>query len=167
MLVRFAKRRTAWEPNVTLTELLEVEFKQKNGQVDLCPSTYRIDPHQLVQAYAEHAASAPISPPSSPPALGIDAQNTLFRATPCAGKSRFAFTRDAHHEVILGDRADLERFVELLRAEASSRCHAIAKADVLAYVRGRLAAVDPEWQQVADDGRPDWVHKCRKGLTQQ
>lgn len=73
MIIRFAKRKAAWEE--TSAEVIrDIEFRRKDGEYDLRPSVYCIDGRESVRCFAEHAAAAPIEMPAS--ALGLDFTDT-------------------------------------------------------------------------------------------
>ncbi len=147
LVVRFAKRKAAWE-NPDAATIREVEFKDKNGQYDLRPSTYAVSEEQIVQAFAEHAAAAPIDPPGS--ALGIDLSGVRFKVEAELGSNKFSFTRDRHREVVLSSTAELDEIIELACREFKRRRRDITKASVYKYVSDRLAANDKEWTDLLE-----------------
>jgi hypothetical protein len=147
LLVRFAKRKAAWE-TPDPAKIREVEFKDKNGQYDLRPSMYDVAEEQIVQAFAEHAAAAPIDPPGS--ALGIDFSGVRFKVEAELGSDKFSFTRDRHREVVLSSTSELDEVIELACREFEKRRRDIAKASVFKYVSERLAANDKEWTDLLE-----------------
>lgn len=77
-IVRMAKRRTAWESTST-EELIQTEFLDKHGGVDLRPSVYVFDAdgaqtkHGLVvRLRAEHAVSLMKSPNAAGPHVDFE-----------------------------------------------------------------------------------------------
>lgn len=157
LLVRFAKRKAAWE-EANAAQIREVEFRDKDGEYDLRPSVYEIDEEDLVRAFAEHAAAAPIDPPGS--ALSIDFLGVLCRIEPHPGNDRFAFTRDKHRELALSTPAELDAAIEFVCAELCSRKRETSKSSVYQYVSARLEANDGEWRDLAESvAAKDWLKR--------
>lgn len=154
MLIRFAKRLSAWEGDPDVPTLKQTEFKHRNGGVDLRPSVYKLDDGspEHVQAYAEHAHK--IDPPGT--ALGLEiVAHDRSRVVETPGDTPFSFTRNNHREVQLDDEGELD---ELVQAAKLAARHRIAKRDVCEYVRGRLSAEDVEWVAHAQSGTAKpWV----------
>jgi len=156
-LIRFAKRLASWEdPSLSLDELQRLEFKARDGGPDLRPSVYEVDDFAVraVQSYAEHAHA--FDPPRTALALDVD-DAVLGNCQPTPGDTPFAFTREAHREIVLHDDADLLEFIG--RVKSMVRRY-VSKTDVQLYVRGRLDSGDREWTTVASN--PDakgWVRK--------
>lgn len=126
------------------------EFKARDGGPDLRPSVY--DPasveEEIVRAYAEHAHA--IDPPRE--ALGIDVVGVgIGQVVPTDGKNPFEFARERHREILLEDRAALLGFI---RGVASAPKHKVARTTVVAYVKAKLEAKDPEWETIAAEGAP-------------
>ncbi len=124
LVVRFARRKAAWEA-ADAAEIREIEFKDKDGKYDFRPSVYEVAEEQLVRAFAEHAAAAPIDPPGS--ALGIDLSGVRFKVEPQFGSDTFSFTRNRHREIVLSSRSDLDEVIELACRELESRRRDVAK----------------------------------------
>ena len=157
VIVRFAKRKAAWE-GADATQIREVEFRDKNGEYDLRPSVYDIDQVDLVRAFAEHAAAAPIDPPGS--ALSIDFLGVESPLSQQPGNDKFAFTRDRHRELTLSTRAELDAAIEFVCSNLSERTRDTSKASVYAYVSERLEANDSEWVDLADSiAAKDWLRR--------
>jgi len=155
--VRFAKRKAAWE-TADAAHIREVEFKNKDGQYDLRPSVYEIEKNQVVQAFAEHAAAAPIDPPGS--ALGVEFGGSRFTLLSTHGNEKFELTGNQHREVALNSKAELDEVIELVCSELTTRQTEITKASVYAYVSGRLDAKDSEWLDLLDSAdAKDWLKK--------
>lgn len=157
VVVRFAKRKAAWE-TADAAHIRDVEFKDKDGRYDLRPSVYKVEQHQVVQAFAEHAAAAPIDPPGS--ALGVDFRGVRFKLEPEPGNDKFAFTRDQHLEIALSSKAELDEVIEFACRELTTRRTEIAKASVYKYVSERLEAQDKEWLDLVESpDAKDWLKK--------
>lgn len=163
LVVRFAKRKAAWE-EANARQIREVEFRDKNGEYDLRPSVYEIEDADLVRAFAEHAAAAPIDPPGS--ALSIDFLGVRSRLDQQPGNDKFAFTRDRHRELALSTPAELDAAIELVCTDLSARKRATSRSSVYQYVSGRLDANDSEWIDVAESiAAKDWLKRlyARRG----
>jgi hypothetical protein len=145
------KRKAAWEAT-DAREIREVEFKTKDGQYDLRPSVYEIEEEELVQAFAEHAAAAPIDPPGS--ALGIDFFGVRSKVESALGNDKFSFIRAQHREIALSSASELDEVIELARRELSSRRRDIPKASVYTYVSERLAANDRSGRDSSNHQEP-------------
>lgn len=145
-VVRFARRKASWElPDAA--SIRDVEFKTREGEVDLRPSVYDIDDSDLTKAFAEHAAAAPIDPPGS--ALGVDLAGLEMTLDPTAGNDRFAFTRAHHREIKLESVEQLDTLIDLARVEREKRSRPVLKANVYKYVTECLQAGDPERSDLA------------------
>lgn len=162
VVVRFAKRKAAWE-TADAAQIREVEFKDKDGRYDLRPSVYEVEQDQVVRAFAEHAAAAPIDPPGS--ALGVDLRGVRFKLEAEPGNDKFAFTRDQHREIALSSPADLDEVIELACRELAIRRADITKASVYKYVSERLEAQDKEWLDLLESpDAKDWLKKRKAAL---
>lgn len=157
VVVRFAKRKAAWEA-ADASVIREVEFKNRDGQYDLRPSVYEVGEEHLVQAFAEHAAAAPIDPPGS--ALGIDLTGAPFELKPEPGSDKFSFTRDRHREFALSSASELDLVIVHACRDLTSRRREIPRASVYKYVSERLEADDEEWTSLLDStAAKDWLRK--------
>jgi hypothetical protein len=156
-LVRFARRLASWESSVSDDDLLDTEFKTRDtGVPDLRPSVYEIGPDEVVQAFAEHATA--FDPPSN--AGGIDLHSSGRTIVPTIGDTGFAFTMDAHREIVLSDRADLHALVREARSSLPQRTYRVAKAAICQYARERIASGDPEWTNARGAaGAKGWLTK--------
>jgi hypothetical protein len=148
---------SSWEPETSDDELLQTEFWERNrGQPDLRPSVYEIEAKDAIQAFAEHATA--FNPPSSAGGIDIGGTGHPVKATP--GDTGFSFTMYAHREVVLQDREDLLGLVREVRGSLAGRAHLVTRAQVLGYVRARLAAGDEEWVRARDAvGAPRWLRR--------
>ncbi len=156
VLIRFSKRRSSWAPERTDADVQKIEFSDKHGNPDLRPSVYEIALEDLVRAYAEHATN--IDPRRG--ALGLDLGGLAqsIRATP--GTSTFAFTREAHREIELGDLRELLELIVDLRAAFGDRSYPVTQDEIVAYAKDRLSKGDDEWRRaVAAAKRGTWVQK--------
>lgn len=160
LVLRFAKRRSSWE-EPTAAGVREIEFTNRGtGVVDLRPSVYSLEEAEVLRAYAEHAAAAPIEPESVP--LGIELGGMNLKVEPSAGNDKFELTRMRHAEVIVADVAALDALIDVVRSELPARSRALKKADVRKYVQEKLAAGDEEWSRLAAESTSkEWVRKLR------
>lgn len=164
VVVRFAKRKAVWE-TADAAQIRDVEFRDKDGGYDLRPSVYEIDQHDMVRAFAEHAAAAPIDPPGR--ALAINLHGSRFALAKEPGNDTFAFTRDRHRELVLSTQGELDEVIKMACQDLAARQTEITKESVHYYVSGRLAAEDREWcELLASTDAKDWLKKLdakRKG----
>jgi hypothetical protein len=155
MLVRFAKRKAAWEATTNSDVFIETEFGRGDG-IDLKPSVYETEVGQpiLIRAYAEHAASFNLNPRRG--AVAIDLSGGTTRATP--GKSLFDFTRSCHRELIFADETEMRGFLKGIFEDVTARTYRTEKKDVPEFVRARVTAKDPEWIQFCDgcEKKKEW-----------
>lgn len=142
LFLRVVKRRVSLEMTDPL-EVCAVEFRTRDGRLDLRISAYEIEDLQtsIVRAYAEHSANVPLNPPCGGLALHLGG----LGAAVSTQASKFSFTRDAHREVCFSNEADLVRAIATVLAERTGRCRQASRAEVRGYVKDRLQAEDPEW----------------------
>lgn len=114
---------------------------------------------EIVQAYAEHAAAAGMDPP--PTAHGLNASQQGRTILETIGSPRFAFIRERHREISLADLNELHDFIGKMLASVIENRHPVTRAEVYAYVRGKLRDGDAEWHGAADDGAKSWLVKLR------
>lgn len=146
ILLRIVRRRTLWE-SCDIQEVYEAEFRTKQGAPDLNLSVFEIEdlPATVVQAHAEHCASAGLDPPSRG-ARNADVAGLMHDpVVTCEGMSRFAFTRNAHREVQFANADALLEMVTRLVDQRDQRRRDVVVGEIRAYVRDRLGAADPEW----------------------
>ena len=158
-LIRFAKRLSSWEPQTSDDDLLQTEFWQRSrGQPDLRPSVYEIGVSDVIRAFAEHATA--FHPPAS--TGGIDLSGTGRDVEATLGNTGFSFTMNAHREIVLKTRDDLLGLVREIRASLADRKYPVTRAQVIEYVRARLAVGDEEWERAreADDAQK-WLKRVR------
>jgi len=160
LVLRFAKRRASWE-EPTAAGVREIEFtNRKTGVVDLRPSVYAVDEGEVLRAYAEHAAAAPIDPEAAP--LGIDLGGMKLRVEASDGSIKFQLTRTRHAEIVVEDVAALDALIDIARTELPARSRNLKKADVRKFVQEKLAAGNEEWSRLAEEPTcKDWVKKLR------
>ena len=161
-IVRMAKRRTAWE-SASTDELIQAEFLDRHGGLDLRPSVYVFEAHDVqakhelvVRLRAEHAVSLMKSPNAAGP--HVDFEGVTPRPPEFSeGTTRFSLANRVHHEVVLDDQAELHAMLSAARADLANRLLPVSRDEVLDYARARLAAEDPEWVAVLNEGsKPEW-----------
>lgn len=154
-LVRFAKRRTAWELT-SAAEVRDIEFRDRHGQPDLRPSVYRITADEVTRCFAEHAAAVPIDPPRT--ALGIWAEGCSPRSLPSTGLPTFAFMRDRHEEIHVANIGALTVLVACLLTQPHHRVD-VPLRDVVSYAQKMVAEGDAEWLAVVSAATKSWLKK--------
>jgi hypothetical protein len=157
-LVRFAKRRTAWE-STSADDVCAIEFRDPQGKFDLRPSVYKIAEEEITRCYAEHAAAIPIDPPRT--ALAVFSETCAGeRVRDEPGADAFAFIRERHREVDVADETGLKAFVECLLRALPSAGSEVKQKDLIAYARARIAAADPEWLAITTGtAAKPWLRK--------
>lgn len=154
-LIRFAKRSASWDATTSDDELLDTEFRDRDGGADLHPSVYEIDPQEVVQAFSEHSTMR--EPPSS--TVGVDLR-TSREVTVTPGKTGFPLTMRAHREIMLVDRDDLLVLVREVRGALESRRYPVTREQVRSYAQDRLNARDQGWERArSDEGAKKWLRK--------
>lgn len=154
ILVRLLKRKTSLEID-DIEEVCRTEFKRQDGDVDLNVSTYRIADtgEPLLQMQSEHAASL-LSPPCRHHS-GLDVGGCGGDEVITEGDTAFAFTRNAHRELLFRREEELLLFVAGWLADRRSRKRTVERESVRRYVRERLTTGDEEWVRCCD-ARPKW-----------
>jgi hypothetical protein len=119
LVLRFAKRRASRE-EPTAAGVREIEFtNRKTGVVDLRPSVYAVDEGEVLRAYAEHAAAAPIDPEAAPLGIDLGVMKLLIEASD--GSVKFQLTRTRHAEIIVEDVAALDALIDIARRDLPAR----------------------------------------------
>src|SRR5690242_18134969 len=97
-VLRLGKRKTSWEVTAA-SEIIDAEFKDKEGVIDLSPSVYVIEPAldqaraTIIRIHTEHAASLLRDPPKG--AIDVDLNGiTPIEPTRTAGATKFAFANE-------------------------------------------------------------------------
>jgi hypothetical protein len=111
------------------------------------------DREQVVQACAEHAASPPLDPKATTNA-DFDGLTPAPVAVP--GNGRFAFTTEAHRNILFESRAALMEAVARVLAEREQRLHNVERAQLGDYVRARRDAGDREWLEFLNACPEKW-----------
>lgn len=153
LLLRIGKYKSLWEASNPITDIVEAEFTNENGAPDLALSVYKIEAADVVRAFVEHAANRKLRPPKGRTNVDLAGSPAELRPDPIAG--HFSLIRESHCELLFSDAAQLTEFVTRVRAEISQRAHSVSSADVKSFVRGRLAAQEPEWVSYVA-GNPAW-----------
>ena len=148
MIVRFAKRRSAWESTSAL-EIVDVEFRRTDGSYDLVPSVYKLQVGDLIRALAEHAASAPIEIPTASHGIEFTSNTLEMRKTP--GSKKFEFICNHHYEILAQDKEGLIKIVADFLGNKVRTIHNISKSDVIGYAQQRMRCQDPEWKRVVEE----------------
>src|SRR5574341_543811 len=119
VLLRIARYRASLE--LTDPELLiQQEFRDRDGELDLRLSTYEFQSEggegSVVQVHAEHSASLLKDPPRGQKSINLAGLRGNVVRT--AGDTKFRFTSEAHREVLLADDADLRDLAAILIRES-------------------------------------------------
>lgn len=155
-LIRFAKRLSSWEPEISDDDLLDTEFRDRNsGGPDLRPSVYEIYPGDVLQAFAEHSTTR--EPPLS--SGGIDLGGTSRPVVETLGETGFIFTIEVHREILLTNRDDLRGLVREVRGSLAERTYPITREQVREYARDRLRRGDQEWKRARAQTDKKWLKK--------
>lgn len=144
LALRVARRRVPWADGA-IDDIVKIEFSRA-GEPDLSLSVYEIEPHQLVQTVAEHAASFDADPRGFP---NLDMSGRPMIVT--RGETVFSFTQAAHRELQFQDVDDLKTYLASIVRD-NTRIHKAEKSDVKAYAHGKRNN-DPEWSAFYADGR--------------
>src|SRR5690349_1635292 len=120
VVLRVGKRKTSWETKEVET-IVQTEFKERNGVLDLRPSVYVVDApgneaalSEVVRVVAEHTASFLSDPPKGTRNPDL---NGLADMVQTPGNSKFAFANAHHHEISLQDADALRDLVRRALSE--------------------------------------------------
>lgn len=161
VLLRIARYRASLE----LTDpeqLIEQEFRTRDGEMDLRLSTYEFPGtdsadrgQRVVQVHAEHSASLLRDPPRGQRSIDLAGLRANIATT--RGETKFRFTTKAHRELVLADGADLRDLVVALLQGLHDRTFDVTKAAVIGYAAQRVLESDPEWVAALDaPERNEW-----------
>jgi hypothetical protein len=144
ILLRFGKRRASWSPSTPLEQLLQAEFRSRDGITDLRPSVYEIPGAQsaVVRTHAEHTAGNDLKPTNGFMNFDLSGWSAVESSD---GECCFKFAREAHRELIFDDEAALARFVGRVMKDRQGREFATTREDLVKYARSWIAAHDDEW----------------------
>lgn len=163
LLLRVGKRNTSWE-TLTPEDIVRAEFLAPNGDEDLRPSIYEIQPESVTRTEAEHLVSM-VSPPPKEGRTSIDLAD-LAPMTASEGSSLFKLTRDAHGEMLLNDAAQLLAMVRSVRDDLSKRRFVTSREAIYTYASNCSAAGEPEWL-AALEKRPLWAEQLARWRKRQ
>lgn len=157
-LVRLGRRRAVGEGE-SAEEFLQIEFRARDGGLDLNPSVYATDgsSEKLIQIHAEHAASFLQSPPRGGQHFMVEAIAD-HRVNATTGRTRFLYTRYHHKELVFDDPNQLREFAAALHDALSSRARSTTLAELARHVRAELDAASDEWRLFVEDATtsPAW-----------
>jgi hypothetical protein len=154
LLLRVARRRVAWETAHDLDNLIQTEFRTRDGTTDLSISVYEIDEGEIAQTFAEHSAGAGLDPPRGGLGFNVASERS---GTPSPGETGFAFTISRHRELKFENANDLRQFLkDVVVPDLTNRKREVAKTDLRAFIRDRRAANDVEWLPFLKT-HPKWV----------
>lgn len=158
--LRIGRSRSIWEDG-TLEEILRLEFPSRDGGVDLRPSVYLVETHEVDRARSEHLVGR-LGPPL--PLAGVDLDlNGFVPPTPSRGTGDFEFTNSRHAELLLENADQLRDVARAVQAQEPRRLGRSLDS-VMSYVASRLAVDDPEWVQRMADA-PKWKKVLSKWLA--
>ncbi|MDQ3398240.1 MAG: hypothetical protein M3511_10820 [Deinococcota bacterium] len=145
------KRKTSIEGSVD--ELVETEFKMKDGSYDLRVSVYAIAlsvDKELVQTCAEHTAGNDLNPgPKGTLDLTDAASTTHIKQTPTQNKIfDFTYTSSVHHEVEFRDEGMLRSYLDKIFEDIANRSRNVGKRAITTYAYVRYSQNDDEWLEV-------------------
>jgi hypothetical protein len=161
-LLRFSRRRASWEEDDP-EKVAQIEFRNRDGALDLRPSVYEAWPEEgregVVRTFAEHGATFLRDPPRSREIIDVrSAHSSPEEATP--GATLFSYANARHREIPLGSTRDLHAFVATLLSQLHQRSlQPVTPDEMLGHMSTRLAAADPEWEAaLAPEGAADrWM----------
>ena len=165
-LLRIGKRPAAWETRDP-EQILASDFTRRDGALDLELSVYELSSAEAVdlrgaalRIQVEHAASFLRPPRKAAPLLDVTGVEVAIRATP--GTTAFAYSNEAHRELLLADSHALRGLVDLVVAEIETRAIRFSLAEMLGYVRSHTDS--DEWRAAASARETvgAWVHEAKK-----
>jgi hypothetical protein len=150
-LIRLLKRRASIEGG--LDDLIETEFKTKDGSYDLRVSVYALVlslNEELVQTCAEHTAGNDLDPrPKATLDMADAASAAHIKQTPTQNKIfDFTYTSSIHHEVEFDDESSLKSYLRNIFEGIANRSRNIEKRAITTYAYARYNINDQEWQRV-------------------
>jgi hypothetical protein len=168
LILRVSKRKTSWETR-DVDNIVNTEFKDRDGGVDLVPSVYVLDSahdddalrQDVVRVHAEHAASFLQNPPKGARSIDLDG---LVEPSPTPGETDFQFANSRHHEVHLSSVDDLRALVQQTLSTLDTRVRPVERDAMLGYAASKLAEQDAEWRAATQPGKPghEWLALIRK-----
>jgi hypothetical protein len=160
----------------TTARVREVEFRNKDGSLDLSPSVYKIDMAEsskagemIVRLVSEHYACWR-SPPPPAPVRAVDiAGLSVAPLVPQNPNTVFAFLNASHRELRVGTNEGLTTLVEAMSGLNGARLMSISDSNVMEYIYTRHRDQDPEWTlffTTSSRGRKWKSHAVRHGTYQ-
>lgn len=145
MQLRLRRRRTSLITDDVQT-VMESEFLDRDGNPDLQLSVYEFSNDGIqglvIQVHCEHAASANADPKG---AWHIDVEGCYEKAPSVKPDGFFAFSRQAHRELIFSSKDDLLQFSACLMQNHEARTQIVERNELCDYVSKKLAERDEEW----------------------
>lgn len=160
-------RRITYE---SVEELKQLERLAGERGVDLEPSVYLVPEaivRGVVQMHAEHL-SVLSNAPNKHPRWHVNVSQLPHKGiVRKLGKTKFAFTQQAHACLTLMDEADVDAFADAVFACLGSDAVAeVNMPDIQRYAREKYEAGDAEWRAFVDGGDPkhqkDWGKWLRR-----
>lgn len=163
-LIRLMRRRlTAWEEDADT--LVDVEFRNRDGTIDLRPSVYEVDvaeadgPSFALRARSEHHAAMELGLGSPCREHDLSAWHDVDHQSP--GNPRFEFIRDSHRELVFESPEQLRQFLHEVLPEARRTAVLHKKGDIRGYASERMRRADAEWLRAHSEG---WIAKWKLPL---
>jgi len=155
LLLRLGKRGAAAElARLSFEEFYRVEFQNPDGPgLDLSLSVYEIEPNQVVQTQAEHAAGERLGRQAR---TNFDLAGLTPDPRPDPLTRGFAFTDGAHRVVPFAADEEVVEMARRLVEDLDARQHRVQKAQMKEYARARRDAGDPEWLAFYTTAPGDW-----------
>lgn len=125
-------------------------------------SIFEVTDSEVIQAHAEFLGNG-LTPRNNERRGGVDLQGVeLPSLAATKGLSKwFKFFRDRHRSVALFDEEEALELARSLFINIATREKSADEADVRAYVKERLAGLDPEWVGCLNDPDPKSEAKCK------
>jgi hypothetical protein len=132
-----------WEDENPIEDIIETEFTDDDGALDLNLSVYQVRLVDVVRIFAEYNASAGNNLPTGK--TNVDLAKGPGELVADGSNSVFALVASSHCELRFTEGATLRDFVGLVRREIATRGHKVSTGQLKTFVREQLAANDQAW----------------------
>jgi hypothetical protein len=163
-LVRLLKRKTSLEQD-SLSSFLDVEFRNKDGSLDLNLSVYRLEKltgEPLIRTCAEHTAGNNLNPQTRACLNVAETSGWSLESSPTQNALfNFSFSSDIHHEIKFDNETTLQSFFSQLMPTLQSRHQNVSVQEMTLYAYQKYMLEDVEWKRICElsDKVQKWVMK--------